>query len=139
MDLRKENEFEDLHLFCLREPHCTALGSRREAQWPEGTGLSRGNPMHHHGWGASRLFTTVSKGLVLEGGFFRKSLVRNQTVSTHLPSLFSAELFTYPRHWWWCLVEKLCPALCNPMDCGLPGPPVHGIVQARVLEWAAIS
>ena len=44
MDLRKENEFEDLHLFCLREPHCTALGSRREAQWPEGTGLGLGIP-----------------------------------------------------------------------------------------------
>ena len=37
----------------------------------------------------------VSKGLVLEGGrypVFRKSLARNQTVSTHLPSLFSTEL-----------------------------------------------
>ena len=29
--------------------------------------------------------------------------------------------------------------LCNPMDCSLPGPPVHGILQARVLEWVAIS
>ena len=31
-----------------------------------------------------------------------------------------------------------CPALCNPMDCSLPGSSVHGIFQARVLEWGAI-
>ena len=29
--------------------------------------------------------------------------------------------------------------LCNPMDCGLPGSSVHGISQARILEWIAIS
>ena len=28
--------------------------------------------------------------------------------------------------------------LCNPMDCGLPGSSVHGILQARILEWATI-
>jgi len=33
----------------------------------------------------------------------------------------------YPRHWWCCLVEKLCPTLCNPMDCSLPGPPSMGL------------
>ena len=34
---------------------------------------------------------------------------------------------------------KSCPTLCNPMDCSLPGSSVHGIFQARVLEWVAIS
>ena len=29
--------------------------------------------------------------------------------------------------------------LCNPMDCSLPGSSVHGIFQARILEWVAIS
>ena len=28
-----------------------------------------------------------------------------------------------------------CPVLCNPMDCSLPGSSVHGILQARTLEW----
>ena len=32
-----------------------------------------------------------------------------------------------------------CLTLCNPMDCSLPGSSIHGIVQARVLEWAAIA
>ena len=31
-----------------------------------------------------------------------------------------------------------CPTLYSPMDCGLPGPSVHGIFQAGVLEWVAI-
>ena len=31
-----------------------------------------------------------------------------------------------------------CPTLCNPMDCSLPGFSVHGILQARTLEWVAI-
>ena len=37
------------------------------------------------------------------------------------------------------LVAQLCPSLCDPMDCRLPGSSVHGIFQARVLEWVAIS
>ena len=38
-----------------------------------------------------------------------------------------------------CLVPELCPTLCNPMDCSPPGSSVHGVLQARVLEWVAIS
>ena len=34
---------------------------------------------------------------------------------------------------------KSCLTLCNPMDCNLPGSSVHGIFQARILEWVAIS
>ena len=33
----------------------------------------------------------------------------------------------------------LCPTLCDPMDCSLPGSSAHGIFQARVLEWGAIA
>ena len=36
-------------------------------------------------------------------------------------------------------VAQSCPTLRNPMDCSLPGSPVHGIFQARVLEWGAIA
>ena len=32
-----------------------------------------------------------------------------------------------------------CPTLCDPIDGSLPGSPVPGILQARTLEWAAIS
>ena len=39
----------------------------------------------------------------------------------------------------WSEVAQLCPTLCDPMGCSLSGPSVHGIFQARVLEWIAIS
>ena len=35
-------------------------------------------------------------------------------------------------------VAQSCPTLHDPMDCSLPGSSVHGIFQARVLEWGAI-
>ena len=38
-----------------------------------------------------------------------------------------------------CSVTKLCRTLCDPMDYSPPGPSVHGISQARILEWVAIS
>ena len=41
-----------------------------------------------------------------------------------------------------CMRVKLlqsCPTLCDPMDCSPPGSPVQGILQARILEWIAIS
>ena len=34
---------------------------------------------------------------------------------------------------------QLCPTLCDPMDSSPPGSPVHGIFQARIQEWVAIS
>ena len=53
-------------------------------------------------------------------------------------------------HWFLCLsdgkwwqseseVAQSCLSLCDPMDCSLPGSSIHGILQARVLEWVAIS
>ena len=48
--------------------------------------------------------------------------------------------------WMFTLIEKkesevnqLCLTLCDPMGCSLPGTSVHGIFQARVLEWGAIA
>ena len=36
-------------------------------------------------------------------------------------------------------VAQLCPILSDPMDCSAPGSSIHGIFQARVLEWGAIA
>ena len=45
--------------------------------------------------------------------------------------------------WWsevkWSEVTQSCPTLWDPMDCSPPGSSVHGIFQARILEWVAIS
>ena len=38
-----------------------------------------------------------------------------------------------------CVLDvQLCPTVCNPTDCNLPGSSVHGILQARILGWVAI-
>ena len=36
-------------------------------------------------------------------------------------------------------VAQSCPTLSDPRDCSPPGSSIHGIVQARVLEWGAIA
>ena len=47
----------------------------------------------------------------------------------------SQTLLSYCR----CLLPKSCPILWDPQDCSPPGSSVHGISQARILEWVAIS
>ena len=49
---------------------------------------------------------------------------------THLFSFYHSEVSE---------VAQSCLTLCNPMSCSLPGFSVHGIFQARILEWVAIS
>ena len=45
-----------------------------------------------------------------------------------------------PTFWLLCVCQLLSRVrLCDPMDCSLPGSSVQGILQARVLEWGAIS
>ena len=36
------------------------------------------------------------------------------------------------------IVAQLCWTLCDPVDCSPPGSSVHGILQARILEWVAV-
>ena len=44
------------------------------------------------------------------------------------------------RPWKWkkMLIAQSCPTLCDPVDYSLPGSPIHGILQARILEWVAV-
>ena len=44
-----------------------------------------------------------------------------------------------PQHAHMLSRVQSCPTLFDPMDCSLPGSPVHRILQARTLEWVAIS
>ena len=39
----------------------------------------------------------------------------------------------------WSVTTESCLTLCDPMDCSSPGSSIHGILQARILEWIAIS
>ena len=58
-----------------------------------------------------------------------------------LPTLFLDQKKIKPSNTYVhaCAVAQSCPALRDPMDCGPPGSSVHGIFQARILEWVAIS
>ena len=53
--------------------------------------------------------------------------------------LFISELLRCAYENCCCLVAQLCLTLCNPMACRPPGSSVHGISQARIMEWVAIS
>ena len=64
---------------------------------------------------------------------WRKSLLPFQHFSYLI--LFFNHLINFNK----VLVTQLCLTLCDPMDCSLLGSYVHGIVQARILEWVAIS
>ena len=62
------------------------------------------------------------------------------TKKTHVPYRKNGATPS-PDIWAWCLlvlVTQSCPTLCDPMDCSPPGSAVHGILQARILEWVAI-
>ena len=90
--------------------------------------------------------------------FFFPMLYLAFWIWSHCPSLF----FVYSTFWWktafsnfsgkesavdWMCVcvcvcmhvcAQLCLTLCDPMDCSPPGSSVHGILQARILEWVAM-
>ena len=63
----------------------------------------------------------------------------------------SSQMKMMDRAWLWSIdgnvkwyvwvseVAQSCPTLYDPMDCSLPGSSIHGIFQARVLEWVAMS
>ena len=72
---------------------------------------------------------TDPKGYKLEWDPYRLA-----TVSFSLPCLLGVCIISCV-----CMHAQSCPTLCNPMDCSPPGSSVHGISQARILEWVAIS
>ena len=78
----------------------------------------------HPGWWALR-------GLSME-----KSRTLPQIAEVHIKGMTSVspDLCIFP----YMFVSKLCPTLCNPMKCSPPGFSVHGISQARILEWVVI-
>ena len=62
----------------------------------------------------------------------------NHWIAREFPKLYFREFQTYLKESE-SEVAQSCLTLCNLVDCSLPGSSVHGIFQARVLEWVAIS
>ena len=90
--------------------------------------------------------------ILLLGTYLKKRKKKNTTLKGYMYPIFKAALFTTASIWkqskcpstdeWIRKVKVKSPShvwLCYPTDCSLPGSSVHGILQARILEWVAIS
>ena len=73
-------------------------------------------------------------GNVFVSMLFSQFLPRSSSPSCVQKSVFYAGISTEVK----VIVAQSCPTLCDPMDYSQPGSSVHGILQARILEWAAI-
>ena len=99
-----------------------------ESQWTDEPGgrQSMGSQIVGHNWVLS---TTHSCA------WFILLLIKFYTIGI-VYTLNIAFLYSNMK---WSEVAQLCPTLCDPVDCSLPGSSIHRIFLARVLEWVAIS
>ena len=69
------------------------------------------------------------------------SLSHKNYTFTHTQKLYVIDIIIYVFYivCVCVLVPQLCPILCHNTDYSLPGSSVHGILQARILEWVAVS
>ena len=81
-------------------------------------------------WAKGKFQEKVSGWFTAVGISYYKGLER---VHRRLTDVF------FPHVCMWAKLLQLCLTLFNPMDCSLPGSYVHGILQAGILEWDAIS
>ena len=94
---------------------------------------------------------SASKLLALMN-FGKKNQLKWVCISCHLThnylKLFMLFLIIFPSPtllcelnlgWWWQFTLQVMSDSCDPMDCSPSGSSVHGILQARILEWVAIS
>ena len=65
-------------------------------------------------------------------------LAFDSTLLSHFQNFLKINLFKHMCCAVLCLVAQFCLTLWDPMDCSLPGPSVHGILQARIQEWVAM-
>ena len=93
--------------------------------------LDGGTPMQdaRHRWAELPGLTTEAPSIQNLSLTFRRYIRENVVSTACLP-------FLMPCH---VLVAQSCPTLCDPLDCSPPGSSVHGILQARTVEWGAIS
>ena len=67
-------------------------------------------------------------------GMYKKTIIQKDTCTPMLITELSATAKMYVH----AKLLQSCLALCNPVDCSLPGSSDHGILQARILEWVVM-
>ena len=83
------------------------------------------------------MWNTVSKTEIVESAFY---VHQGWKLTPTLSILFQIQkVICYRLRSGLCVCVQSCPTLCNPIDYSLPDSSVHGILQARTLEWVAIS
>ena len=101
----------------------------------------------HASYSNSPLATCFKNGNVYVPKLLSRSIPPSPSPAAS-PSLFSMSVslflpceWAHQYHFPFCchLVAESCPTFCDPVDYSLPGSSVHGISQARRLEWVAIS
>ena len=84
----------------------------------------------------------VSSTFKVSSGLLGWTLVCDVLISFYCLHLSSSEKFNKHARllaYHWSEVAQSCPTLCDHMDCSLLGSSIHGIFQARILEWVAIA
>ena len=79
--------------------------------------------------------------ITFRGIYLKKTLILKDTCTSqqHTHTYTQMEYYSAIKRMKWSEVTQLCLTLCDPVDCSLPGSSIHGILQARILEWIAIS
>jgi len=92
----------------------------------------------------NKKFICMVSGSTLQLDFKKLPLIKfwynsKKNMDNSLKRILKWYFYWYFQHMSMCvLVAQSCLTLCNPMDCSPPGSSVHGILQARILEWVAI-
>ena len=89
-------------------------------------------------WDSPRENTGVGCHAVLQGIFptqgLNPGLLQCRWILYHLSHQGSPRILEWVK---WSEVAQSYPTLCNPVDCSPPGSSIHGIFQARILEWGS--
>ena len=86
--------------------------------------------------------TTSDPSLNISQQYVKRKYLHLKNHFTKKPLIIATEHFVGGVNWYAAAAAKSlpsCPILCNPIDSLLPSSPVPGILQARTLEWVAIS
>ena len=95
--------------------------------------------LHHHSLKAPFLWCSAFIIVQLSHPWMTTGKTIALTILTFVGKVMSLLFNTLSRFGMAFLLSQSCPILCNPVDCSLPGFSVHGILQARILEWVAFS
>ena len=101
--------------------------------------------LRHHGLWPARLlcpWNSPGKNTGVGGHSLLQGDLPNPGIDPRSPALQADSLPSEPpgkpRKYPYVKVAQLCLTLCDPIDCSPPGSFVHGILQARILEWVAV-